>query len=406
MDDYLDILREWQESVARPFVYEHAAELFPAFQLRRVYPGNPQKDHWASRYKLDLTLPKSRSAEKTVLYRFDMHFREQGEFHDGIGVIDMYMRQEGLTDVFQAYSDLDNRFSLGMPRKDSPEYRKRLSERARGEAVLADLQDYFVWNLANNVSDKARKTRRYLTEERGFSMEQVSRLKLGFVPEWGTVIRYIVGKKGHSLEDLEAVCEVRNDEGRTSVGKTHTLAIPYTCAGVLKGFMFRRIEDGKGPKYIASQDLDRKSAFFNIPADCKGREIIVVEGEFDALKATAEGVENVVAIGGSEIAGERRSQVEDALRRGANGFILCLDLDADKDDPSQAKSEDYYRHVMRSIHTIKDVDLDYEKIYIAQFSKPMDPDEYIRKYGVDSFYDLISNVVPYWKFVSDWMTST
>ena len=60
---------------------------------------------------------------------------------------------------------------------------------------------------------------------------------------------------------------------------------------------------------------------------------------------------------------------------------------------------------MRSIHTIKDVDLDYEKIYIAKFSKPMDPDEYIRKYGVDSFYDLISNVVPYWKFVADWMTS-
>ena len=63
----------------------------------------------------------------------------------------------------------------------------------------------------------------------------------------------------------------------------------------------RKIENKEGPKYIASQELDRKSAFFNITADPDPKDIVVVEGEFDALKATAEGIENVVAIGGAEI---------------------------------------------------------------------------------------------------------
>lgn len=53
-------------------------------------------------------------------------------------------------------------------------------------------------------------------------------------------------------------------------------------------------------------DLDRKSAFYNITADPDPKDIVVVKGEMDALCATAAGIENVVAIGGSEITGERR----------------------------------------------------------------------------------------------------
>ena len=58
MTEYLDILREWQTKVLKPCAYEHVDVLFPAYQFRRINPGEP-KDHWASRYKLDKTIPKS-----------------------------------------------------------------------------------------------------------------------------------------------------------------------------------------------------------------------------------------------------------------------------------------------------------------------------------------------------------
>ena len=403
MEDYLDILREWQQNVAKPFVYERLDELFPEFGFVRKCPGSPSKDHWASRRKMDLTIPKVKNAEKTVIYRSSMCFHEQGDWENSArGILDFYAEREGISSIYECCTRLDERFSLNMPRPDGAEVRERVKERERKDAVLDDLLEYFAWNLENNASDKAASVRRYLTGRRGFTMEQASRLNLGFVPDWGKVMRRMVSEK-HSLEDLEAVCEVRNSDGKTSVGKTHVLAIPYECAGVLKGFIFRRVGEGSGPKYIANQDLDRKAVFFNIAADSDPKEIVVVEGEFDALKATAEGIENVVAIGGSEIAGERRSQIEDALsRRGVKKITLCLDLDAEKDDPSVPKSEERFHHVLRSIHTIKDVDIDFEEIYVASFPNPSDPDEYIREHGVDAFKKLLAEAVPYWEYIFDY----
>ena len=405
MNDYIDILRDWEENVAKPFVYEHLDTIFPGFQFRRVSPGDPRKDHWASRFKLDGSIPKVKNAEKTVIYRHNLHFHEQGAWYEqSVGIMDMYMKVSGISDIYTAYKRLDEQYHLGRPEKDGPEVMRRVQQQAKKNAVLDDLLDYFAWNMENNGGVKARAVRKYLMGERGFTKEQISDLNLGFVPDWGTVMRYIVTKKGHSLEDLEAACEVRNSEGKTSVGKYHTLAIPYECAGVLKGFIFRRIDGESGPKYIASQDLDRKSEFFNITADPDPKEIVVVEGEFDALKATAEGIQNVVAIGGSELAGERRSQVEDALqRRGVRRITLCLDLDAEKDNPSAPRREERFRHIMRSVHTIKDVDMEFEEIYVAVFPEPSDPDEYIRGKGVTAFRKLIEEAVPYWQYLFDYM---
>ena len=405
MTEYLDILREWQTKVLKPCAYEHVDVLFPAYQFRRINPGEP-KDHWASRYKLDKTIPKSKNSEKSVIYRSEMRFREQGDWKgSAVGMLDFYMQENGIGSVYEASRILDDRFNLNMPRADSTEIASIVQKRARKDALLDDLMAYFAWNLEKNSSDKARRVRSYLLKSRGFTMEQAGRLNLGFVPEWSTVIHYITGNKGYRIEELEEACEVRNFEGKTSVGKTHTLAIPYECAGVLKGFIFRRIDTEEGPKYMASQELDRKSAFFNIKADPDPKDIVVVEGEFDALKATAEGIENVVAIGGSEIAGERRKQVEDALfRRGVKKIILCLDLDAEKDNPSEAKTRHRHEHIMRSIHTIKDVDFDFDEIYVASFPEPSDPDEYIRTYGVEAFRNLLERAVPYWKYLSDYMS--
>jgi hypothetical protein len=76
MDGYIEILRDWERRVADPAVCEHLDVLLPDFAFRRIAVGG-QKDHWASRYKADFTLPKRRTAEKTVVYKGDMHLCEQ-----------------------------------------------------------------------------------------------------------------------------------------------------------------------------------------------------------------------------------------------------------------------------------------------------------------------------------------
>ena len=401
-ESYFDILKDWESRVADPAVYEHIDVLFPEFSFRRVQRGS-DRDHWASRYKMDLTLPRVRNAEKTVIYRSDMRFREQGNWSGGLRVMDRIIQDLGLSSIYEAYKYVASKLCLSMPMADSKEVAEAVSRSQRRTALLETLLDYFCWNLQNNRSQKASSVRGYLKRQRGFTPEQASGLRLGFVPDWSKVVRYVTIDKKFRLEELDEVCGVRNSDGYTSVGKYHLLSIPYECGGVLKGFLFRRIDDTReGPKYIATANLDRKSAFFNIAADRDPKEIVVVEGEMDALKAAAEGIANVVAIGGSEISGERRRQVEDALRRGATKITLCLDLDVLKDDPSRGNLAARHEHLRRSIHTIQDVAPSFEEIYVALFTDPSDPDEYIRGRGAEAFRALVSEAVPYWKYMYDY----
>lgn len=399
--EYLDILREWQRTVGRPAIYANLDRLFPSFSFVRRQRGT-DRDHWASRYKLDLSLPKRRSAEKTVVYQSDMRFREQGDWDHSIDVMQKLMDDNGLASVHEVFVYVNLMFDLGMPTPSSEEVKALKMRRQRSRELLREMKEYFQEALWDKSSRKAGKVRSYLSAVRGFTAGQSQSLGFGFVPSWDDVIAHFTQKRGYLYQEIDEVCGVRSTEGKTSVGSLYTLAIPYVSAGVLRGFIFRRVGEGDGAKYIATRNLDRKSAFFNIPQDAAQKDIVVVEGEFDALKATAEGVPNVVAIGGSEIAGERRHQIEDAiLRRGARKITLCLDLDSESGDPSKPKVKELHEHIMRSIHTIKDVDLSFEEIYVAVFPYPSDPDEFIRLNGVAAFKELINKARPYWQYLYD-----
>lgn len=401
MDSYLDILTQWERQTADPFIYDNLDTLLPSFQFRRVSPGGV-KDHWASRLKIDGSQPKTRHPEKTVVYPGDMKLREQGDWDNPVGVIEYLMTQFSLNNPYKVYEYLSGRFGLDMPRRTSAKVTAAVSRQEKVADVLSALQQYFVWNLKNNKTDKASRVRGYLKNKRGFTSEDIENLGFGFVPAWSSVVEYMTLKKGFSKEELDAACTVANDEGKTSVGKFHTLSIPYVCAGVLKGFEFRRVDSDQTPKYLVNTGLDRKSVFFNMP--CGPVEaIVVMEGEMDVLCVAAHGLKNIVATGGSEISGDRRQQVEQAISVGVKRIYLCPDLDSIADEsgnavPNRAKR---YRCVLRSIHTIQDVAIDFDGIYVVEFPEAADPDEYIRNYGAEAFRSLLRNAKHWSKYLSD-----
>lgn len=401
MDPYLDILNQWQKQTADPFIYDNLDTLLGSYQFKRVNAGGA-KDHWASRYKIDGTLPKTRQAEKTVVYPADMKLREQGDWDNPVDIVEYLRNELGLDTRYRFYEYLSERYGLDMPRQNSAEVKMSISRRQRTAEALEALQRYFVWNLHNNKTDKAAKVRGYLKTKRGFTSEDIESLGFGFVPAWATVVSYMTLKLGFSKEELDAACTVTNSEGNTSVGKIHILSIPYVCAGELKGFQFRRVDSDEAPKYMVNTGLDRKSVFFNMPSG-SADAIVVVEGEMDALCAKAHGLKNITAIGGAEIAGDRRRQVESALSAGVKRIYLCPDLDSTSDErgnavPNRSKR---YRCVLRSIHTIQDVSMDFDGIYVVEFPEPSDPDEYIRKYGADAFRVLLRNAKHWSKYLSD-----
>ena len=400
MDGYLDELKNWQRETAAPFIYDHLDELLPAWKFKRMQAGT-SRDRWVSPLKADLSRPKTATREKTVVSFPDMRLREQGDWDNAASVIDILVREGGFAGIYQFYSWLSEKYGLDMPAPDRDKAAQVMRTRERRRALLQELRQYFVWKLSNDRGPKAAKVRSYLSRKRGFSQESIEALGFGFVPAWDYVIRYVVSR-GYTRQELDSACQVCNEQGRTMVGGTHTLAIPYVCAGELKGFIFRRVDGSDAPKYIANSGLDRKSVFFNYPKG--GSEVVaVVEGEMDALTATAAGVPGVVAMGGSEIAGERIRQVDHAIAAGTREFILCPDLDTmTLEDgtvvPNHAKR---YASVLRTIHSIKSIDIAFDGIRVLEFPEPSDPDEYIRAHGAGAFIELMRQARPWWRYLAD-----
>lgn len=397
--EYIEILRQWERDVAFPLAYSRLDELLPEFGFRRR-SGAGMRDHWASPYKIDGTAPKVRCREKTVVYPEDLCLREQGDWNRPVKVVDFICSREGLSSVYEFNCWLSRRFGLDMPKPDSPEVRRAAARRLQAGELLEELRDYYMWNLENNGSRAAGRARSYLMRERGLSWDALQAFGVGFVPSWEKVIHHLTVRKGFPKDLFEEVCGDFPGEGRSPLGRSHTVAVPYVCGGLLKGFLYRATESDVKPKYLASPGLDRASVFFNMPEKSSGR-IVVMEGEMDVLSSAAAGMKDAVAIGGSEVSGDRRRQVEDALRRGVGSIVLFLDLDASRDGSGQPDYAGRYRHVMASVHTVKDVRPDFEDIYVVCPDIVCDPDSYIRERGQDEFLGLVAGAVPYWRYLYD-----
>lgn len=393
MSNYLDELKQWERDTGYPTIYEHVPELFPEFRFVRHMEGG-DKDHWASPLKLNLDNPRTATKEKTVLYRRDMCFREQGDFDNAISVIDRLMADYNLANMYEVNCYVAQRFGLKMPTPGG------YSEvKTRKEKLLELLEDYFAWILQNGDNGNCVAARAYL-ERRGFSSEWVKKLRFGLVPAWSKVEEY-VKSKGFTLDELDEACYVKGENGNSSVGFLHLLAIPYRSNGYLKGFLFRAIDRTVTPKYKANAGLDRKNSFFNIAQGYENKELIVVEGELDALTATANGFKDVVAIGGSEISGERRNQIFDAFNRGTSKITLCLDLDNDKD--GNANYGKRYLSNMKSIMTILNIRPEFRELYVAEFKSTTDPDAFIHTEGAEAFAKILAKAKPWWEYVASEM---
>ena len=146
-------------------------------------------------------------------------------------------------------------------------------------------------------------------------MSEIQAMHLGFLPSQENLRRHLV-EKGYSLEFIG-----ENINFVTSVGKTHKLAITWRSCGKILGFKFRTTGHHE-PKYYNSTGLSKKQVLFNLDSRPGPKDLVVVEGELDALHATVKGLKNVVATGGSTIS---REQVEDAVKHGALSFTLLFD---------------------------------------------------------------------------------
>jgi len=359
-------ITDWIKDNLYPSLYESIDIALKEFSFKR------KGRNWVSSNKRKITGEEGDSIGKVYIYQNSPGYIKDFT-RESLSIVDYVIKRDNI-DFIEAVKKLSEIAGLQLPTLDNQEeyisYKKR-------ENILEAANDYFIYCLENSPGAEGIKA--YLSS-RGYSEEEIKAMELGYIPSQDKLYKNLTDKGGYSKADINGALSLI--EG---IGSTHRLSIPYRSGGSLKGFKFRAIGKEE-PKYLNTTGLDRAGGFFNLLSIKGDEDIVIVEGELDSLLATAKGLPNIVATGGSSINPE---QVKNAVKKGAKSFTLCLDTD-------KAGLE----AISPAIEVIRGEGID--RVYIATLpgtkEEKVDPDKFILEKGVEAFREVISGALPWYEY--------
>lgn len=239
----------------------------------------------------------------------------------------------------------------------------------------------------NNLkSQEGLNARKYL-QTRGIEDEIIEEFNIGYAPPNFDTITKLLTNKGY---DEQLLIET----GLSARGQTlydlfrNRITFPiHNPNGKPVGFSARIYEDLKEAKYINTKEtpiFKKGKILFNYHrAQNEARRVknlIVVEGQMDAIRIYASGVKNVVATMGTAL-----TEVHVKLLKKLNvTIILCMDND-----------EAGEKATIQNGEALTNAQVDLK---ILRLSGAKDPDEYILKHSKEEFLDAVNNSITYFDF--------
>ena len=347
-----------------PALFSCVDRAFPEMSFKRYKGG------WASPYKLNGERSHDGRSEKSrITEKVPNRIFEQGDERNSKDLISFYMERNNIDEPINAIRKLASICGLELPPMGDKEgYRRWQEKQERAERAASEME-------AALYTDEGAATLNYLREGRGYSDEFIRYARFGFVsPSIAKELREIF------------------QEGSTfpyGVGSSHTLAIPFVVGGDIKGFIFRTINPEYKPKYLyifLSKKASQKYYLFGLTGlkltgdGERDRDITIVEGQIDALRASFAGLPNVVAGGGVEVYPEA---LKEAKARGVKRATLLLDAD----EAGQSSIE-------KAIGSIQAEGL---KCYVACLpsdGEKVDVDSYLRDHTPEELKKIVDEALP------------
>lgn len=351
---------DWETDNLTPLVFDKLDTILPELDFKF------QKGNWYSSLKLDGTAPKERRHDKTVVKKeLPGILIEAGE--PARNIIKHYAETRNLQ-RYEARKELADKLGVELPQGDYTE--QQPSERKR-RGIMADAYAYFEYCLHSD-SQGAKDVLNYLTQKRGYSLELIKAMGLGYIPSQKQLTDYLAKK--YSAEEIKDAIKFN-----AKIGDTHKLAITRTSAGRVIGFNFRTIGDHK-PKYIKPAGAELP-IFINLPARISNTDLIIVEGEIDSLHAKALGFNNVVCVGRNDVSNE---QLIDAQQRGFTSVTICFDNEPPNRKTNSAKA-------LKIGNQAQALGFDVFVIELDELNpEKTDLDNYLTAMGKDAFTNLIA----------------
>jgi DNA primase len=209
-----------------------------------------------------------------------------------------------------------------------------------------------LWN------DTGQEALQYLRDCRNIPETVIKKFQLGYVPHW-----------------------VKYKDSRHELAGRITIPIINQYEDLI-AFASRDWRDGSGLKhwhesfkkgiYLYGLNIAKRFIFYSGKA-------IIVEGEFDVLSLYSKGIKTAVGFLGSA---PQMQQIA-LLSRYCRKIYIAFDMD--KAGVSAAKK------MKKMIHEYKFREIFDLDIYIVNLPEGSDPDEFVQKYGKESFISLCEN---------------
>ena len=348
-------------------------ELYPAL-YERIDSAFPEMDFhkrggdWHSSHYLNGEPTSPHREDKTVVTKRKPHLiHEQGG--ETYSLVDYQLKRSGSTpgakgaELVEALRSLAGICGLELPETDTEEYKAFKERQERLESLSRTMRKEL-------FQEAGKETLRYLTETRGYSVEDVQAMELG----------YCSPTTASQLEGAPY-----------GAGTQYTLAIPYRSGSRLLGFKLRTIEADVKPKYKNTSGLPKKASLFGLTGlkltgnGEKDRDLTIVEGELDALRAQVRGVDNIVASAGLDVSLEA---LEEAKKRGVRRVTLLVDVE--ETEKKQAEKEGKIDKAIHAIHQAGLVSL-VQELPAGEDGEKVDVDSFLRSHTGDELRAVIDS---------------
>ena len=242
-----------------------------------------------------------------------------------------------------------------------------------------EIYDYACKIYQNNLYTSSGKSAiQYLTN-RKIDKDTIKKFKIGLSLNKSIITEYLVNKN----YDITRLIDLGLTNDRSQDKFLNRIMFPlFDLKGRVVAFSGRIYNTKSDSKYINTMETDifKKGNllynYHNAKDSLKKTDyVIVMEGFMDVIRASTIGVNNCVATMGTAFTKEHI----ELLRKMTDNIILCFDGDKAGEDAT-----------VSSLKMLEDNGITPR---IIRLPEDLDPDEYILKYGSDSFKYQIENTI-------------
>ena len=287
----------------------------------------------------------------------------------GGDVISFVMDEEHLS-YLEAVKQLAARAGMNMP-EDTDDRAAKI----KTEILAANREAARFFHLMLN-SDSGKEARAYL-RRRELRDDTIVRFGVGYAPDsWGSLTDHLISKGFKADVLTEAGLCAKGRHGLYDIFRNRVMFPIIDVRGNVVAFGGRRLNENDRAKYVNTQDTpvykkSRNLYALNIAKSNTGRKMIIAEGYLDVISLHQASFSNTVAALGTALTPEQAH----LLRQYADEIVLCYDAD-----------EAGQKATRRAIELLKPAGV---LVKVVTVENAKDPDEYIKKFGSESFAKLL-----------------